>query len=536
MPKSLGHELGPPLAEPRLRRLGVAAVTAALCGCGGGEDAKVGGSILRTQINSDIVSSDPGMKRDLNTDAVLLHVVEGLVASREDGSVGPMLARAWTVSPDGRTYRFALRPEVRFHDGAPLTASDVVWSFRRYLAEGSTWRCKSDFGDNGIARVTAMTAPDPHTFELVLDRPAPLLLKTLARADCGGTGISRRTSLDGAGNWRQPVGTGPFEWSEWRRNQYVELKRYAGYAPLSGGPDGNGGGKRALVDRLRFVVIPDASSASAALLRGSVDLVDGIATGELGALEGNPHIRLVSSPIMDFYGLLFQVEDKTLADPRLRQAIALSLDIDKLTKVATRGAGIPDSSPIADASPFSTAVQRQKIVRDLPRARALAKAAGYRGEPITLIASHAPPEAFDAALIVQAMAREAGIDFELVSLDWASHLARYSSGNYQAMVFGYSARLDPSMMYNAFTGDKRDDPRKVWGTPQALDLLHRSQTAKSSSERQQAFDAMEQAFRADAPAVIFYNTRRITAMRDDVHGYRMWPAQLTRLWNVSVTR
>lgn len=524
------------MADTALRRAVALALAAALAGCDAGQRAEQGGTQLRAQINADIASSDPGAKRDLNTDAVLMHVVEGLVASREDGSVGPMLASSWTVSPDGRRYRFALRSEVRFHDGAPLTAEDVLWSFRRYLADDSTWRCKSDFGDKGIARIVAMTAPDPHSFELVLDRPAPLLLKTLARADCASTGIIRRTSLDAAGRWRFPIGTGPFQWSEWRRNQFVELRRYAGYAPLPGGSDGNGGGKRALVDRVYFVVIPDASSASAALLRGSIDLVDGIATGELGALQGNPQIRFASSPIMDFYGLLFQVNDPALADPRLREAIALSLDVDRLTKVATRGTGIADSSPIAFASPFSTAAQRRKIVRDLPRARMLARAAGYRGEPITLIASHTPPEAFDAALIAQAMAREAGINFELVAVDWASHLARYSSGNYQAMVFGYSARLDPSMMYNAFTGDKRDDPRKVWSTEQALALLRKSQEAEDPAERQEVFDAMEEAFRADAPAVIFYNTRRITAMRDTVRGYRMWPAQLTRLWNVSVER
>src|SRR3546814_19189728 len=61
------------------------------------------GSMLRARLNADIISSDPGMKRDANTDAVILHVVEGLVAAREDGSVGPMLADRWTVSPDGRS-------------------------------------------------------------------------------------------------------------------------------------------------------------------------------------------------------------------------------------------------------------------------------------------------------------------------------------------------------------------------------------------------------------------------------------------------
>jgi peptide/nickel transport system substrate-binding protein len=204
--------------------------------------------------------------------------------------------------------------------------------------------------------------------------------------------------------------------------------------------------------------------------------------------------------------------------------------------VATRETAIGNSSPVPLASPFSKAAQQLRIRRDLHRARALARAAGYKGEPITLIASRAPPEMFDAAIIVQAMARQAGINFEIVSLDWATHLARYSSGNYQAMVFGYSARLDPSLMYGAFTGDKAQDPRKVWGTPGALALLRRSQEEGDPARRQLIFDEMERLFRQEAPAVMLYNSRRLAAVRMEVSDYRIWSAQLIRLWNVSVER
>src|SRR3546814_15529965 len=105
--------------------------------------------MLRARLNADIISSDPGMKRDANTDAVILHVVEGLVAAREDGSVGPMLADRWTVSPDGRPYRFHLRAGVRFHHGAPLTAAPVVWPLNRYPAPAPPRRCKPDLSHGG---------------------------------------------------------------------------------------------------------------------------------------------------------------------------------------------------------------------------------------------------------------------------------------------------------------------------------------------------------------------------------------------------
>ena len=100
---------------------------------------------LRARLNSDIRSTDPGTNRDGPTDGVVQHMVEGLVAFREDTSVGPLLAERYDVSDDGKTYTFTLRPGVRFHNGAPLTADDVVWSWQRYLDAATQWRCRPEF-------------------------------------------------------------------------------------------------------------------------------------------------------------------------------------------------------------------------------------------------------------------------------------------------------------------------------------------------------------------------------------------------------
>jgi peptide/nickel transport system substrate-binding protein len=491
-------------------------------------------TVLRARLNADIVGSDPRGRRDANTDALLLHLVEGLVASREDGSIGPMLASGWTVSADRRTYRFALRHDVSFHNGARFTSADVVWSFNRYLAPDSHWRCKPDLGPRGIAHLQSVKATGPFSLEIVLGQPAPLFLKTLARADCGGTGILQKASVDASGAWRFPVGTGPFRWGGWVRNQHVDLLRYAGYRSLPGPSDGNGGGKHVLVDRVRFEVIPDGSAASAALIRGSLDIVDGLAPNELAGIRGVPGIRFSSSPGMDFYGVLFQTRDRLLADPRLRRAIALSIDVAGLTRVATHGTATPDSSPVAAASPFFGPKQRPLIAKNLRLARALVRASGYRGQTITLITSHAPPEMFDDAILVQAMAREAGISIQIVTLDWASQLVRYQRGDYQAILFGFSPRLDPAFTYGTIIGDKSSDPRKIWDSPAAQALYQKSLDVEGSNERQHVFDDLETLFRRDAPAVILYNTQRVTALRSDVFGFKSWPAQIQRLWGVGL--
>jgi peptide/nickel transport system substrate-binding protein len=490
--------------------------------------------LLRARLNSDILSTEPGMKRDENTDTVLLHAVEGLVAVRNDGSVAPMLASGWTVSPDGRNYAFRLRPDVRFHNGAPLTSAEVVWSLNRYFDPARSWRCKSAFGASGIARVVSVNAMGRDRVDVTLDRPAPLFLKTLARSDCGAAGILHPASVGPDGKWRVAVGTGPFRIGDWRRNQFIDLVRFPGYRPVAGPRDGLAGGKHALVDRVRFSVIPDGSAAAAALLRGSLDVLDGLAPNEVGNVRRGRDVRLASAPTMDSYHILLQTRDPVLRDARLRQALALSLDIAGIARVGARGQAEANSSPVPTASPFHGPVERPLIRRDLARARALVKASGYRGQPIGLVTNRRYPQAFDAAILVQAMAREAGIKVEIVTLDWAGQLARYASGDYQAMIFGFSARLDPTFNYDVLIGEKKTDPRKVWDSAEARRLLQASITTEAPAERQAVFDRLEVAFRRDTPAIALFNTSRVTAVRTNVTGFQSWSGGLTRLWDVGL--
>jgi peptide/nickel transport system substrate-binding protein len=490
--------------------------------------------VLRARLNSDIVSTDPGTRRDENTDGVILHIVEGLVGSREDGSVGPMLASRWTISPDGQVYTFTLRPEVVFHNGVPLTAAEVVWSLHRYLKPETHWRCLDVFGPKGIARVLAVTALDPHTVEVKLDRAAPMFLTTLARADCGVAGILHPDSVRADGSWIAPIGTGPFELGEWRHNQFVQLKRFPRYASLPGARDGNIGGKHALVDELRFLVIPDTSAARAALVRASLDIIDNLYPSELMGIRNRPDLQFQSVPVLDCYSLLIQTQDPLLRDVRIRTAVALTIDAPALTKVITRGTGTPNNSPIPAASPFHRPVESKLRTVDIGRARRLLEAAGYDGRPIHLITSRRDPQMFDIAVVVQAMAAQAGINLQIDTLDWPAHLARYTSGDYQMMVESFSPRLDPTLSFGLFIGDKRREPRKVWDTGQARDLLEEAMQTADTEVRQKVFDQLTLDFLDQVPAIVLFNSARLSAVRAAVSGHQNWMSGQPRLWGVGL--
>ncbi len=489
-------------------------------------------TILRARLASDILSLDPGTFRDDNTDAVILHIVEGLVASREDGSIGPMLASRWTITDQGTTYTFKLRPGVFFHNGAPLTADDVRWSLQRYLNPATHWRCLDDLGKNGSTQITSISTPGPLTVVIHLSKADPLFLKTISRAECGGTGILHPSSVGPDGVFRTPIGTGPFKMGVWKRNQYIELDRFPQYSSLPGPRDGNCGGKHALVDKVRFLIIPDGSAAAVALLRGSLDVLDALDASELATIRKNPEIRIAITPAMDSYVLLFETKDPTLQDVRLRRAIALSIDTVGLTRVVTMGTAKPNSSPVPAVSPYYGPVESVLIKQDLNEARRLVKASGYRGQPIQLMTNRRYPQMFDAAVLVQAMAHKAGINLQIVTLDWAAQMQRYSVGAYQAMTFSFSARLDPSFNFAVFVGNKSKEPRKVWDTSLSRELLQESMQVDDPAKRQLLFNTLHRQFIEDAPAVVFYNSSRIAAVRSNVIGYKDWPANQQRLWGV----
>lgn len=489
--------------------------------------------VLRVRINSDIRSTNPAGNRDQNTDVVLLHCVEGLVAFRENTEVGPLLAERIETSEDGTVYTFHLRPGITFHNGAKLTAAEVLWSWHHYLDPATQWRGRPDFDGNGATKILSITAPDPQTIVFTLDQPSALFLVNMARTDYGGSAILHPDSVDPDGKWISPIGTGPFKLGRWQPGQSIELVRFDGYQSLPGAPDGYTGGKHAQVSRVLISVIPDTNAASAALRSGAEDIIWPVGAAIYPDLKSAPGVTSDVSPIMDLYAVLLQTRDPLLKDVRIRQALAMTLDIAGIADGATNGLAKGNPSIIAASSPFHTDVQRHGVATDLQAATRLLKQAGYNGETITLLTNTQYPAMNDCAVLVQAMATQVGLNLKLEVLDWATQLSRYTAGQYQAMCFGYSARLDPSQMFDTLMGPKATQPRKVWDDPEAQALLLQSMREGDHAKRQALFDELHRRATAAMPLIPLYNSVDVSAMRAGVHGYKGWPAGNPRFWNVT---
>lgn len=492
----------------------------------------VEGAVLRVHTNADIRSTDPGVNRDANTDGVVLHMVEGLVGYDSNGEPQPLLAKSIAISEDGLQYTFRLREDVKFHNGAPLTAEDVKWSWDRFMNPATGWRCISDFDGRVRLKVEKVEVLDAHNVRFHLNYPTPLFLSSLARNDCGMTAITHRDSVRADGSWDKPIGTGPFKLNEWRQREYISLVRNEDYANPNGDSNGYVGSKRPLVDEIRFIVIPDAATAKTAFLSGAVDMVTRLPYAEAVEFGKQPDATVYASSILAPNALLLQTRDPLLGNIAMRRAIASAINYQELAHGASYGLAEPNNSIVPLSSRYHSAVQKRGFEFDPAQTKRLLAQAGYKGEKLIITTNKQYTHHFDIAVIAQAMLQSAGINTELEVVEWGTQLERWQTGNYQLMAFGYSARMDTALSFESIMGPKDKQARKVWEDPTSLALLDEAMREGEPAKRQAIFDQLHRNAIDQVPLIVVFNTLTNDVVRKGVSGYRPSVFGTVRAWEV----
>jgi peptide/nickel transport system substrate-binding protein len=303
----------------------VVTVALVLSACGGSTNASGGGGAgdtLRLAFGADMQVPDPDIFYEIEGNAVTTSVYEGLVRYKPDSKeIEPALASAYTVSPDGVTYTFTIRPGVTFHDGTPLDAAAAKASFQRRRDVNSAPAYM-------LTDVQAMTTPDPMTFVVALDKPVSAFLDYLA-APYGPKMVSPTVVRANAGSdfaqsylKDHDAGTGPFTISEFVNGQRYVLSRYDGYW---GGP--------AAFRQVVISIIPDTSTQRLQLEGGQLDMIQhGFTTDDINAFRTNPAFTVTDYPAV-FKSFLFLDQNKgVFANQALRLAVRQALDRADLVK------------------------------------------------------------------------------------------------------------------------------------------------------------------------------------------------------------
>lgn len=314
---------------------------------------------------------DPHVTSQSISHFIMLNIFDPLVSLRTDGQVVPGLAESWTSSPDGLVWTFKLKPGVKFHDGTPLNAQAVKFSFDR-MVDPETKSRQAGVALRGF--YDRSEAVDPTTVRIVLKKPKASFLTVISQAFFAPVSPKAVKEL-GAEFGRRPVGTGPFKFVEWVQNQHVKLTRNPDYAwgpsYLHKGP--------AHFATLTFRQIPDAGARLAALESGQVDAIDLPPTHQVQRLKADPRFQVKSAPQPGMpWGWPMNTKRAPTTDLKVRQAMIYALDREGLVRSVHQGVFKPAYGPLTPATfAYNPAVEKM-YPYDPKKAEALLDEAGWK--------------------------------------------------------------------------------------------------------------------------------------------------------------
>lgn len=490
----------------------------------------ISASEIRVSISADMRSSYPGVKRDGYSDDVLTQVVEGLLAYRSDLTIGPMAAASYHVSDDLTEYRFELREGMLFHNGDQVRAEHLKFNWDKILEPETGFQCLPFYDGTIGPKIIEVTAPDDLTLIIKWDQPNAVFPEMLADVKCP-VAILHPDSWDENGEWVAPIATGPFKLSDWRPGRYILLEKFEEYVASEDPTTGLVGRKEALVDRVRFDVIPETLAQNAALVSGQIDIV--YSATPLTAMEMNRNrgMTVETSPGLSRRLLLMQTDDPVLSDPKIRQAIGHALNLDLFAEIASFGSAPSNPSVLPAVNPLYSAAHTQWYEYDPDRARMLLRQTGYNNEPIHIQTSKSFPELFDLAMIADAMLREVGFNVKVDVMEWGAMMSNYSAGSFQVLAFEYSPRITAFMSYNSAVGQKTDFPY-IWENEEAFSLLKSAVAERDADKARDIYEQIHLMMVADIPSINIYYVPVTDITGRHVRGYTPWPGMKPRLWNV----
>jgi len=366
-----------------------------------------------------------------------LHLGLMTLVRRRGGDLEPeeYLARDWALAPDGGAVTFHLRDDVRWHDGVPVTARDVAFTFDRLL-DPATGAPLGDQWEGYRRGPDGVTVGDSLTLTFHLDpRSEPLepWLDTPIMPEHLLGEVPAEGLLGHPLGTRCPVGNGPFVFVEHRQDDRWVFRANPAFPPGLGG--------RPFLDRYVYRVVPEQATLLTELLTGGIDVFIRPVPEYAGALEAEPGVRLLSSPGRSVIYIAWNTRRPHLSDPRVRRAFTLGLDRVLYLQGMRDGRGVLAGSGVP---PFHWAYDPRlsELLRPDPeRARALLEEAGWslppggeirsdaEGNPlrITLLHDGRSVEQSDIALFVQAGLRALGVEVRLQPLEFGTLLSRLES-------------------------------------------------------------------------------------------------------------
>lgn len=451
------------------------------------------------KVNLIVQPEPPSLMIGITTNAPALavggNIYESLLRYDEKLQPMPSLAKAWEISPDGLIYTFHLQDGVKWHDGKPMTAADVLFTVNDFLVKTQPRH------RNTMARVESVEAPDEKTVVFKLKEPFEPFIRSFA---FGSQPIVPKHVYEGTDYTtnpanEKPVGTGPFKFAEWKKGSYIRLEKNADYY-LDGKP---------YLDELIYQIIPDGASRAVAYETGKIDILPGgsVENFDIPRLSALPNTCTTEKGWEYFAPLSWLwLNNRTapMDNPKFRQAIMFALDREFAKDVLWNGYGKVATGPFSSKLPFYSE-QEPKYEYSPDKAKALLKEIGYDGKPLKLLPLPYGETWQRWAEAVKQNLGDVGIPVEIESADVAGWNQRTANWDYDiAFTFLYQ-NGDPAIgverNYKTTQISKGSPWNNVEGYANAeVDkLFDDAAVAYPASERQKIYDKLQAKLQEDAP-------------------------------------
>ena len=463
------------------------------------------GGILKVGLQADPTALDPQKQSLTAIWHVIEHIYNGLTRVKPDLSIEPALAEGWDISEDGTSYMFVLREGVTFHDGTPLKASDVKFTFER-LVDPET----ASPGASELASMKSIEVNDDRTVVMTLHAPDASLLAALA----GGTCVIFSEEFVKANNndvSQVAMGTGPFKFVEYVPNTRIVLERNENYWE-EGLP---------YLDGIEMTIASDDTARTAAVVTGTVDFIEYAPLRDIPSLEADTSLKLAGESNTNIRFIGFNLTKEPFDNLKVRQAIAAVVDREadaRADRLRLRH---------ADGGPLPTRFLGGAATGGASAGRGASESADGRGRPgrrvQTTITSWSQYSFLsNAAVVLQEQLRQIGIEAELNLVENATMVAQVydpTTRDYDMAVTGESAYVDPNTIVLSYFKTGEGNNFMGYSNPEVDKLIEQGIASTDQDERARIYQDIQKILLQDLPWVSLFVANQYEAMKINVQGY-----------------
>jgi peptide/nickel transport system substrate-binding protein len=465
-------------------------------------------------------------------------IYEGLVRYKSGSTdVEPALAETWDIAPDGLSVVFHLRKGVQFQDGSPLNAAAVAFSFDRSINKDNPLykEAQGDYGgfpfiDTYIGNVVSkVEAAGDMDVKFTLKQKYSPLLSNLAIPPAAVISMEALKKY-GKGINENPVGTGPFKFVEWKKDDHITIDAFDGYW-----------GAKPKLARIIFQPVPEASVRALKIKNGEGDVTWVIDPKDVPSLKGQADTDVLEQPGLNVSFADFHLGMPDYKNVSLRKALNFAVNKQELAESLYSGAGVAATGVLPSTSwAFSSDIKGYPF--DVDMAKNLLKDSGYNNETLTIWAYTVPraynPQGSKLAEAVQQYWQDIGVNSEIKTEEWAQYRADRRAGKFPFNFNGWQADTgDPENFLGVFfnSANKGATNTSFYDVPEVDQLLNQANQETDQAKRKDLFNQAEKRIVDDAPWLFIGGMKQQAAIRKRVQNFVQQPTYIYYFNNVSLS-